>query len=371
VSRWPGRPAVEVFALEPRAAQLVVRAADDHPRVVTVDGRDGVVETAGGVGAVVIDGLEPDTSYEARLDGRPAATLRTLAEPPGAYLGRFATVSDLHLGETGFGHLPRLHLSRNAATAHPVVCLHAALAELQLWGAEGLVVKGDVSHDSRRHEYELVAAELRDLPMPLWVIPGNHDGGNHRHDDGGRLLAAHGITLHDRTTELKLGGLRVILVNTVRPGHEHGYPPADDDPLFDLLAHRAPTMIVLHHQLMSSRIPYYLPPGVPSAAARRLLDRIDRANPATLVTSGHTHRHRRRQHGRVVVTEVGSTKDHPGIWGGYLVYEGGVVQTVRRIMDPAALAWTERAASSALGVWGRWSPGRLSDRSFTHAWPSP
>ena len=178
--------------------------------------------------------------------------------------------------------------------------------------------------------------------MPLWVIPGNHDGGNHRHDDGGRLLALHGITLHDRTTELKLGGLRVILANTVHPGHEHGYPPADDDPLFDLLAHRAPTMLVLHHQLMTTRIPYYLPPGVPAPAARRLLDRIDDANPATLVTTGHTHRHRRRQHGRVVVTEVGSTKDHPGTWAGYLVYEGGIVQTVRRIMDPTALAWTER-----------------------------
>ena len=126
------------------------------------------------------------------------------------------------------------------------------------------------------------------------------------------LLALHGITLHDRTTELKLGGLRVILANTVHPGHEHGYPPADDDPLFDLLAHPAPTMLVLHHQLMTSRIPYYLPPGVPAPAARRLLDQIDAANPATLVTTGHTHRHRRRQHGRVVVTEVGSTKDHPG-----------------------------------------------------------
>ena len=44
-----------------------------------------------------------------------------------------------------------------------------------------------------------------------------------------------------------------------------------------------------------------------------------------------------------MVTEVGSTKDHPGTWAGYLVYEGGIVQTVRRIMDPTALAWTERA----------------------------
>jgi hypothetical protein len=39
-------------------------------------------------------------------------------------------------------------------------------------------------------------------------------------------------------------------------------------------------------------------------------------------------------------------------------------------MDPEALAWTERTRRSALGAWGRWSPGRLTDRSFTHVWPS-
>jgi Icc protein len=368
VRRLPPRPSLEVFAVEPRAAQLIVRAPD-RELAVTVDGREATAVVRDGVAAVVVDGLEPAARYEARLDGRPAGTIRTLPEPPGAYLGRFATISDLHVGETGFGHLPRLRLTGNTSTPHPIVCLRAALADLQDWGAEGLVVKGDVSHDSRAREYDLVGAELRALPLPVWVIPGNHDGGNHRHVDGAVRLARHGITLYEQTTELKVAGLRVVLANTVHPGHEHGHAPADDDPLFDLLDRPAPTMLVLHHQLMTSRIPYYLPPGVPAHAARRLLDRIDRANPATLVTSGHTHRHRRRQHGRVVVTEVGSTKDHPGTWAGYLVHEGGIVQTVRRLTDPVALAWTELAATSALGAWRRWSPGRLQDRSFTHSWP--
>ena len=149
MSRRRDRPALEVFALEPGAAQVVVRAPDGR-WTVSVDGRDTAVQVTrrrrrGGHRRR----WQPATSYEARLDGRPVATFRTLAEPPGAYLGRFATISDLHVGETGFGHAPRLRLSRNAATAHPVVCLRAALAELQDWGAEGLVVKGDVTHDSR------------------------------------------------------------------------------------------------------------------------------------------------------------------------------------------------------------------------------
>jgi len=217
VRRRRDRPTLEVFALEPGAVQVIVRAPDDR-WTVSIDGDDTAVQVTAGVGAAVVEGLQPATSYEARLDGRPGATFRTLAEPPGAYLGRFATISDLHVGETGFGVAPRVRMSRNPATAHPVVCLRAALAELQDWGAEGLVVKGDISHDSRTQEYEVVAAELRGLPLPLWVIPGNHDGGNHHRDDGGPVLARHGITLHDRTTELKLGGLRVILANTPQWG---------------------------------------------------------------------------------------------------------------------------------------------------------
>ena len=79
-----------------------------------------------------------------------------------------------------------------------------------------------------------------------------------------------------------------------------------------------------------------------------------------MVTSGHTHRHRARRHGPLLVTEVGSPKDYPGTWAGYLVYEGGIVQTVRRVMAPEAIRWTQRTARMFGGAWGRWSPGRLT-----------
>jgi 3',5'-cyclic-AMP phosphodiesterase len=370
VSRRAPAPTVEVFAVEPTAAQLIVRSPDDGAHTVCLAGQERVVPTHGGVGAVVFDGLAPETAHPVQLDGRPAGALRTLAAPPGRYLGRFATVSDLHVGETGLGHAPRLHLSADPARAHPVVCLRAALAELTAWGAEALVVKGDVTHRSSDREYDLAGLILAGFAGPLHVMPGNHDGGNHHHDDPVPALARHGISLTSTTTALCVGGLDVVLANTVRHGHEHGYAPPPGDPLFELVAHGRPAMVLLHHQLMTTRVPYYLPPGVPAVAARRLLADLAAANPATFVTTGHTHRHRRRRAGSVVVTEVGSVKDHPGTWAGYLIHEGGIVQTVRRIMDPAALAWTEYSRRTALGAWGRWSPGRLTDRSFTHTWPA-
>jgi 3',5'-cyclic AMP phosphodiesterase CpdA len=360
---------VEVFAVEPTAAQLIVRSPTDGPHELAVGDGTWTAEVHDGITAVEVDDLEPYAMYALSLDGQPAGEFRTLPPPPGRYLGRFATVSDLHIGETGFGHVPRFTSDTDYTHAHPVVALRAAVRELAAWGSQGLVVKGDLTHDCRAKEFDLAASILATYPGPLRVMPGNHDGGNHNHDDGVPVLAAHGLELQWATRSAVLGGLNVVMVNTVRRGHEHGYPPSDDDPVFELIRD-APSMVLIHHQLMTTRLPYYVPFGVPKGPARDFLGRLASVNPAVLLSSGHTHRHRRRRYGPIAITEVGSVKDHPGTWAGYLVYEGGVVQVVRRIADSTVLVWTERTRRNAMGAWGRWSPGRLEDRSFSHAWPN-
>jgi Icc protein len=70
------------------------------------------------------------------------------------------------------------------------------------------------------------------------------------------------------------------------------------------------------------------------------------------------------------VTEVGSTKDYPGVWAGYKVFEGGIIQLVRRTSDPDVMAWTEATRRAVNGQWRRWSPGRMADRCFTVDWPA-
>lgn len=72
--------------------------------------------------------------------------------------------------------------------------------------------------------------------------------------------------------------------------------------------------------------------------------------------------------GGVTVAEVGSTKDYPGQWAGYSVYEGGIRQVVRRVERPDAIAWTEMTARAIGGVWKWWSPGRMEDRCWTIRW---
>ena len=72
--------------------------------------------------------------------------------------------------------------------------------------------------------------------------------------------------------------------------------------------------------------------------------------------------------GGVPWVEVGSTKDYPGTWAGYVVHEGGIRQVVRRIVRRDVIGWTERTKRAAFGTWGLWSPGTLDARCFVHPW---
>jgi 3',5'-cyclic AMP phosphodiesterase CpdA len=359
---------IRVFAVEPTAVQLDwpalpagshELAAGDH--IVTVVGD-------GGPGATVIDGLEPATTLPVTLDGRRVATATTPAVPPGRLLTRVATIGDLHLGETSFGVFPRISSQGGPAVAHPVVCTSAAVDELLAWGAEMLVVKGDLAHGNRRSEYELAGELLGGLPVPTMVLPGNHDGGNIQRHNATAVLAEHGLCLVDAVTVVDRPGVRIIGVDT-RTRTQAGTVSASTDAVAAAAgAATGGTLVVLHHQLMTAPVVTYPPPGVPAGEARRFLDDLAAAQPRAVVTSGHTHRHRARRHGPLLITEVGSPKDYPGTWAGYLVYEGGIVQTVRRVMAPEAIRWTQRTARMFGGAWGRWSPGRLSDRCVAQRW---
>ena len=358
---------MRVFAAEPTAVQLDWQWLPPGHHEVTVGPHAVVVDGDGGPGAVVIDGLEPATAHPVTLDGRLVTTASTLAAPAGTVLSRIATISDLHIGETRFGRLPRVDSGRDVAHAHPMFCTRAAVAELLAWGAELLIVKGDIAHYNRPAEYELAASLFADLPIPVMVLPGNHDGGNHRGHDPAATLGRYGLHLVEDVTTLDLPGVRVVGVDS-RTRSQRGTVDAARPDVVGAVGNAPAALVVLHHNLMTTPVATFPPPGVPSAEATRFLDAVAVANPCTVITSGHTHRHRARRHGPLLITEVGSPKDYPGTWGGYLVHEGGIVQTVRRVMAPEAIRWTERTASMFGGAWGRWSPGRLEDRSVSHVW---
>jgi Icc protein len=59
---------------------------------------------------------------------------------------------------------------------------------------------------------------------------------------------------------------------------------------------------------------------------------------------------------------VASVKEFPGCWAEYRVFEGGILQVVRRVSEPAALAWAERTRALYGGTYPGYAFGSLGDR---------
>lgn len=372
-ARAPRR--LEVFGVGTSWVQLTWSALGPGPVEVRAGDAIARVDADGGPGAVVLEGLAPHAAHvlELRGDGLPDGpvrlTARTLAPPPGALLHRIATISDTHIGSTSTGYLHTMVEKPEPEEAHPVRCARAAVRATRAWGADELIVKGDLVDHSDPRWWAVAADVLDEAGVPVSILPGNHEWSTRGDGDPAAGLAVHGFTLATPVAHHDRPGIRVVLADTSLPGHDAGRARG----IADEVIHRAadaegPVLVALHHQLMRFAFPTYLPVGVAGPDARRFLDALGLANPHALVTSGHTHRHRRRHRGPVTVTEVGSTKDFPGTWAAYECYESGIVQTVRRIAEPSCIRWTDHTRRAALGIWQRWAPGRLGDRCFTRTW---
>lgn len=386
------RPRVWLFAIEDTSVQLTWSSLP--PGTTRIEIADTTREITGGSGSVTITGLTPGTTYDCVISGSGGATstrsFTTLTPPPGRELARFATISDLHLGDSAFGRFRTITENPPQVDPFPIRATRAALRELTEWGADLLVVKGDVTSSGRIRQWEQFAELIRDLAIRVEVIPGNHDAGASRPAKPSarseRATNRYGqqITVGEAFDRFALGdaapvrhvdleGLRLVLTETDRTVADRprgGHIAERIDPISELVASAdRPVMLVGHHQPMPLPVPYYLPRGIPMRQSRELLRRIVKINPALFVSVAHTHRHRRWTMEHVPVAEVGSVKDYPGTWAGYVVHEGGIRQVVHRIASPDVLTWTDRTADAALGLWGRWSPGSIDDRCFTHLWP--
>ncbi len=344
---------LSVFAVEPRSVQVWWRRGGD-----------------GNPGVQSFDGLTPGQPCRLPVDACGATITVTPPEQDlGALLCRVATVNDTHIGCDYFGLRGRM-IEPPATVPHAERCLRSAVRDAVDWGADLLVVKGDLTHHSDPEEWTVIGQVLAGLPLPVVVAPGNHEMRRSRVGEPQAEAARVGLHLVHGVEAIDLPGVRVLLADTTISGKEHGRI----GPLTDELCRRAEraaagVLIGLHHHPQRFTLPTFWPPGIPGKQAGQFLRRLSSAAPGrTLVTTGHTHRHRRyRRHG-VTITEVGSTKDFPGTWTGYLVYERGIRQVVRRVSDPSVQVWLDHTRTAVGGLWARWSPGTLEDRCFALGW---
>ena len=68
---------------------------------------------------------------------------------------------------------------------------------------------------------------------------------------------------------------------------------------------------------------------------------------------------------RVPFAEIGCTKDYPGTWAEYRIYEGGYTQVMRRVGSPGAFDWAEQTPGLYEGVYRDYALGPLEHRCFT------
>lgn len=369
---FTGLDPVEIFAVEDTTAQIVWRGLPGGEVGVVLDGREQIVGDGGHAGAGEVTGLQPATGHtvDITLDGRVIEQRVIHTEPalPGEELLRVATISDLHLGEEGFGLVKRMREHPAPADGYPLRCARAAARAAVAWGADLLVIKGDITDLGMPEHWELVDELLADIPLPVIAIPGNHDTvGRTRSLDAATELRRRGLFPSEVQTR-DYEGVRVVGVDTTCGGRTWGRINRRLDDVASALDVETPALVFMHHHFETHHYPRIWPIGTPLREARGALRTMTEANPDLLVSSGHTHRNRVRRDGPAVITEVGSTKDYPGVWAGYVVHPSGVRQVVRRVAQPDCLAWTDRTHAAVAGIWGRWSPGRIADRCLTHSW---
>ncbi|HET9071789.1 MAG TPA: metallophosphoesterase [Acidimicrobiales bacterium] len=315
-----------------------------------------------GACARVYEGLEPCTGHD--LDG---VAVHTLPRPGGARLATIATVNDVHIGELECGRVhgrddigPILS-SGPGEPPYPERMSVAAVAEMAAAAPDLVVAKGDLTSVGAREEYLGFEAIYRPaFGDRLAVTLGNHD-----HPAGGPCFEVEPVAFHE------LDGVLVAVVDTTQAGQGGGAFDADRLEALDERAARAdrPMLVFGHHPVADPELVALTGDGsaLDQASTDALVALVARRPAIAGYFAGHTHRNRVRRFdatGPVPFAEVASTKDFPGSWAEYRVYEGGILALHHRIGDAGALGWSERCRAMFFGLYPGWALGALADRCY-------
>jgi 3',5'-cyclic AMP phosphodiesterase CpdA len=171
----------------------------------------------------------------------------------------------------------------------PTQALTRALAGARAYGADAILLTGDLVNDEKPEEYAELTRALADAPAPFYVLPGNHDDralmrdafSNHRYLPRGDNLS---YVIDDHA-------VRIVAIDQIVPGQTHGdFTPALADWLETTLAAapNKPTLIALHHppflthDLLFDRIGLHEPDRFAAIVARH--KQVQR------IVCGHHHR---------------------------------------------------------------------------------
>jgi Icc protein len=173
----------------------------------------------------------------------------------------------------------------------PVAALAAAVESVRRLRPrpDAVLVSGDLVENAADAEYDQVRELLAPLQAPIHVLPGNHD-------DRAALRRHFGLPGADGEPvqyAADLGPLRLVVVDTTRPGENAG--ALDEERLSWLdgelaAAPGVPTVIAMHHPPLTTGIPPLDEIGLPAADRRALGAVVERHPHVRRLVAGHMHR---------------------------------------------------------------------------------
>ncbi len=350
---------------------------------------------------VRVEGLEPGTDYriEIRASGLTpetpdpdepkryfSDTVRTLPAPAAGQVASFATLNDLHFGEPKVGGvLTDDHEYGDAAPGFPEVRAddtdvpyshfmnEDAIAEINRLDVDATIIKGDIANRGQAEEFETAAKTFSALSMPHHAFLGNHD--YYARLEGVEIDGYALLGQPPAPRSVDLGGWRLILLETALPGDHHGVFPEERrswlaDALAEVRELEMPTLLLMHHQPVPPEHAQSYPNsiGLLPEHSLRFFDLVGECPQVKGVLIGHTHRNRVRRNpasGSVPYIEVNCTKDYPGGFAHYRLFEDGSFrQEVRRTGSDRALAHSEKCRGLFRGLYRDFALGGLASRSF-------
>lgn len=359
----------EIFGITEDSATVCFTVDEPGEVAVLVDGARAA-SSAGEAGPrlVRVTGLAPDTAYRLQLEPAAAADpllwpeqVRTLPAPAGAQVASFATLNDLHFGERRFGDV-----RGDGGLPYWQYMNDDAIADINAAGVDFVVIKGDIADEGEQWQFEAAAAAFARIEAPHDAFLGNHDYyGPCR--DGYTILGQ-----PPAPRVLERAGWRLVLMETHEAGSHHGRFGAERQAwLADALAGGdAPALVFLHHQPVppEHKGGYVNSIGIVPEESVKLFELIGCSPQVRAVIVGHTHRNRVRTYPQapgVPFVEVCCTKDYPGGWGHYRLYDDGSFrQEVRRTSSARALAHAHRCGAMYDGGYRRFAIGPLDQRCY-------
>jgi Icc protein len=183
------------------------------------------------------------------------------------------------------------HIGASWAAGDPLPGWEAAIESVRRLPdpPDAILVTGDLTDHGEDAEYEVVKSALESLGVPACVLPGNHD-------NRATLRARFGLSGNPDDPvhyAADLGPLRLIALDTTKPGHDSGELRAQQLDWLAAELTRAPeqpTLLAMHHPPFATGIPVWDAIGL-DPPDRAALAEVIRPHPQILrIVAGHVHR---------------------------------------------------------------------------------